>query len=117
MKTPNVLKSVKHHVNKRSDVTVQKVHNAVEKIKLWLCVVLIGWAPFVTSCGTDSAEVKLAKAQVEQAQDALDKAEDYARSVEKREEAEEDLRQAKADLEDAQEKEKVDKKIMNGDLE
>jgi len=47
----------------------------------------------------------------------LDKAEDYARSVEKREEAEEDLRQAKADLEDAQEKEKVDKKIMNGDLE
>lgn len=117
MKPSNSPKGIKHHVNKRANLTVQKVQKAVEKIKLWLCVVLVGWAPFVTSCSSDSAEVKLAKAQVELAEEQLEKAEEYASSVEEREEAEEDLRQAEEDLEDAQEMEEVDKKIMNGDLE
>ena len=122
-------KGLRHHVNKWKNLDYKKVKAVVEDIsrnlwdsalsagRKWMLISAIWAAAILTACSSDSAEVKLAKAQVEQAEDALEKAEDYASSVEEREEAEEDLRQAEEDLEDAQDMEEVDKKIMNGDLE
>jgi len=112
MKSSNSEKGIKHHVNKRGNVALDKIQEAVKTIKrnanLWLCAVLIAWAVTFTSCSSDSPEVQREKLRLEQkkleekakamevdyAEDQLDATKDREALEKKHQEAERDLQDA-----------------------